>query len=1137
MNGENEKKSSAKNGNIAKLVLMNFVRKILIVAAIIAIIFTILVSAVYIILKDDFDEVSEKSGSYNAKVNSNGQVVYTQTTTQEGNSGGTNTTNQTGNTGGTNTTNQTGNTGNTNTTNQTGNTGNTTNQTGNTGGTNKTEKVEVEVSLDDMAKDLDEELGEYISVKTEEERIEKIKYLIGAEIVTRLPYIDSNSNEELTGQVKFYRYTSATEANNIYINKDSENEKLNDTYRLIYKSPADFKNLENEYISSGNQTVFNHFTMDDEGNIIIAYGSTEKRTINTDNYKDQDLTLEMVKEASGEESYTGDYKSGFSMIRYSIYEKKIDYLSLVEQYVMPSNLLYSLLIQTRSINFVTSIAELAYNNEIAIGIYDNESHYEENATYTYKKLVNADGSIKLNFDAIKTTNPEKTWKDFSNDSTIPSCCEFSVNNGVCKHKFNGTDQGNSNVNMYVSGIDNDGKINKLGTINDATLFSVKFSKTIDAKSAPTVGVTLADTWIAKWKASYLKEELASPQVENSGTNEDFKLAEYTTKENLLNIFNQNVKNDINNKLTEHGKKLQESAIDKIASKIDFTVTIEAKTITVEDVGVATRQNILRKHIESCQNCTQAIDNWWKKKDNGVDKPEFFNIWRALTGRNPELDGTVVKTDYLASVSAYVENYNKEESANAEAQEKKSEEQRKQTFKEELGKQIQINYTLTGEKNYVSINFDSSSSRTTSKYVKTETVEVTGTGEDFSEVFNNENFYDARQAILARDTWFWEYIEENEDTAKLEDVLKYLFNIATNSNKFGTFTDEEISNLFKVFEPKEDMMSASMSGMKLIRDYIRSFENQAVFKYINGESGYTDYIAKYISEDKTTYYIRDDGKGHPTVGFGVDIFNGDFAERFYERGYTESQLKDISGAVQVPVEFVDSLEEEEIRNKTIKIREMTAHLNLKNYQLYALVSRAYNCGISGAMDGYTGITFVDAYTKYFNAETDIKYGEILGDFSHSLYTEFMDVPITSEGETLQGLITRRKSEWTLFQTGYMDTLGKFVSSGDILTIADEVHTQQMSWVYYTDHPNGGNSLYWNDIESSINNTNKSTCCATYVSTVLYQAGYSTEEEMNAINYNVCIDVYHLLQKKGWVEITTAEELEARRYSIFIKRNLY
>ena len=66
------------------------------------------------------------------------------------------------------------------------------------------------------------------------------------------------------------------------------------------------------------------------------------------------------------------------------------------------------------------------------------------------------------------------------------------------------------------------------------------------------------------------------------------------------------------------------------------------------------------------------------------------------------------------------------------------------------------------------------------------------------------------------------------------------------------------------------------------------------------------------------------------------------------GYTDAQMRDISGAVSVPVEFVDSLEDREISEAMDFIKNKTAGLELENYQIYALVSRAYNCGQDGAV---------------------------------------------------------------------------------------------------------------------------------------------------------------------------------------------
>lgn len=73
------------------------------------------------------------------------------------------------------------------------------------------------------------------------------------------------------------------------------------------------------------------------------------------------------------------------------------------------------------------------------------------------------------------------------------------------------------------------------------------------------------------------------------------------------------------------------------------------------------------------------------------------------------------------------------------------------------------------------------------------------------------------------------------------------------------------------------------------------------------------------------------------------------------------------------------------------------------------------------------------------------------------------------------------------------------------------------------------MYYGNIEASIKNT-KSTCCATYVASVLYLAGYFTEEEINKVEYNNCGGIVDLLQ--GCCEkIESTGELEAGDIVLF------
>ena len=186
-------------------------------------------------------------------------------------------------------------------------------------------------------------------------------------------------------------------------------------------------------------------------------------------------------------------------------------------------------------------------------------------------------------------------------------------------------------------------------------------------------------------------------------------------------------------------------------------------------------------------------------------------------------------------------------------------------------------------------------------------------------------------------------------------------------------------------------------------------------------------------DGTKYIIQDDGYGHPTVGYGIDIEHGGYKQLFIDNGYSI----EIGG--EVDVDFVDALEKRAIDGK---VKQMSSIGNqLTGYQIDALVSRAYNCGTSGAINvlrGEDNLNFIDSYKKYWNEEADDKYKQRdkNADFNHKLYTQYMSSPVTSNGKFAKGIQRRRQSEWTLFQTGYYDVLNKWYSSEDDTTTEPE-----------------------------------------------------------------------------------------------------
>lgn len=382
-------------------------------------------------------------------------------------------------------------------------------------------------------------------------------------------------------------------------------------------------------------------------------------------------------------------------------------------------------------------------------------------------------------------------------------------------------------------------------------------------------------------------------------------------------------------------------------------------------------------------------------------------------------------------------------------------------------------------------------------------------ENFVSLLCKKQHKDAKNRICSEVTdWLIEILENNPDTVNMVDLTKYL--------------------LYKV--------SGSDYGIK---DYDFSIFSDANFNII-GATG-TDQLIRYIHKwenasgpptnaDGTMYIVEDDGYGHPTVGYGVDIENGGFKSEFINAGYS------INIGDAIPIEFVDEIEAMEMERKATAVKTKTSGLELTDYQINALISRAYNCGTSGALGERNGKNFVEAYIAYWNQETDDQFEEkdSNANFNHPLYTQYMNKPNTSNGVYSKGLENRRKSEWILFQTGYYDKLDEWHSGmGDSIVGTAKIIHEYMEQNSYSYCVYGGNSYEEcgkstaNGSKHGLNRTfeesktgYKHSCCATYVSWVLQECGYlSDSEHTDSAN-----TLQSLLTSKGWIKISSVSELQ-------------
>lgn len=375
-------------------------------------------------------------------------------------------------------------------------------------------------------------------------------------------------------------------------------------------------------------------------------------------------------------------------------------------------------------------------------------------------------------------------------------------------------------------------------------------------------------------------------------------------------------------------------------------------------------------------------------------------------------------------------------------------------------------------------------------------------DNFVKILCKESHVEAKSYLTDGKTtsWLWEIMEKN--CPDYIDLTKYLFYKVT-GRSFGVDSFD-----FSAFDPGSfQTVSGSGTASEMLLNFINTFEG-----------GKTN-------SDGTKYIVEDDGAGNLVVGHGIDIYNSGYLQEFLDAGYS------VTKGSEIDKEFVDNLELMEIEKHRKNLLSRTAGINLTEYQIAALISRAYNCGDAGATGTRNGKNFVQAYTAYWNQDRDDKYSkkDSNADFNHKLYTEYMSKPVTSGGKYLKGLETRRKAEWTLFQTGYDTVSGQWYSAGGgaVIEAAKEIHAymEQNGYTYcvyggngYEECKGGGHGL--NTTFEQSKNGYHHTCCATYVSWVLQKAGYLSESEHS----NSASGLQSIMKKKGFKVINNQADLQ-------------
>lgn len=399
---------------------------------------------------------------------------------------------------------------------------------------------------------------------------EELEKLMNAEIITQYP---KTGKGNLDGIIEFERHKT-----------DGKSSKL------AYLDSETF----NSYINSGNKDALNYFTLDEQGNVLIAIENITTEEITTN---DSEMNISEYTSVLNEtdKQTDGSYRKTQAML--TAINPPINYKNIVQKYTMPFQYLWSLLVITDDKDFVLELADLIENSEITISIYDNIKTREVTDEYTYYKESKTDTYVKViakdDF-GVKDYPKERYW--ISKDSPEAS------------QHYNEKYEADYN--------------------KDAQEYSVKKSIRYESNT-PIVDVTKANTWIVDYSKEYIYQT-----AENTSNNVNEKTIENTeyvemsnspdTLENnklLLNNLKAKLLQNEAKTYIEKNRKDSDQSNNTLFNNIKTNSDNNVKKDLFNNVTVSNNSQEVEVNIADvkCRYYTHKVDGKQKTTENDAEQ--------------------------------------------------------------------------------------------------------------------------------------------------------------------------------------------------------------------------------------------------------------------------------------------------------------------------------------------------------------------------------------------------------------------------------------------------------------------------------------------------------------------------------------
>lgn len=307
---------------------------------------------------------------------------------------------------------------------------------------------------------------------------------------------------------------------------------------------------------------------------------------------------------------------------------------------------------------------------------------------------------------------------------------------------------------------------------------------------------------------------------------------------------------------------------------------------------------------------------------------------------------------------------------------------------------------------------------------------------------------------------------SEKTNNMVELTKWLLQQCSKKFKYG-LTEFDFSE----YEP-DSFTQVSFGGGDILQYYLKAWENGTVTAYLNDETSYNSYVAKYITQDKTKYICYTDVNGTRNFGYGVCHWTGRSWNNVDSYASVGINIKDNSynqlGVSTLDVSIVDKVMQIEIDNfkNYVKTKISQAGIQLEENQINALTSVAYQYGNIG--------NFTNVYPQYGNTE------QFRNNFVVNGYK-----PFVTGYKGISYEIKRANANWKSFHENiYIDQSGNVI---DVSQFAGGTIVEQAVQLHQYLRNNG--YTYAQAGITVPNLRGRTIDCSSYVSWTLVNAGVS------------------------------------------------